>query len=218
MFKNLVLLFILTISVHLTYGQKLDKCIHMCKIKDSIEFSYTSSYNNKKLFRINKGQYFLYDDEIAYLPNGKYGNLPQEAVQYLDSIPPFKMLFWKSNFVFKEQNEYRKEIKEITKIDFALLLEKALNGDIKSFDKFLGVYDKLDGDAAEFFDGLVWGVMNYVGDNYIFKYLSSPYHKNSRIVCRYFTTEIYARIPICDKPEYCKLYFPKSFKIMNDNL
>jgi hypothetical protein len=208
---RLLFLFIVFTGLKISFGQKLDKCTHMCRLKDSLDFAYTSNYYSEKLFKINKGQFFLYDENNAYLPDGRYGNLSEEKVQYVDSLPPFKLDFKRSHFNFNKQDESRKEILEHTKIDFAIFLDKALAGDIKAFDKFLKVYYKLDGGYAEFYDELIWQVMNYVGDDYLYKYLNSNHNKSKNLIYRYVTTEIYANFPICNKLEYCSLYFSKSF-------
>jgi len=103
---RLLFLFIVFTGLKISFGQKLDKCTHMCRLKDSLDFAYTSNYYSEKLFKINKGQFFLYDENNAYLPDGRYGNLSEEKVQYVDSLPPFKLDFKRSHFNFMQIHLY----------------------------------------------------------------------------------------------------------------
>ena len=207
-----ILQFLFLALSQLANGQKIKRCNSMCMLIDTIDSAYTSNYYEKELFIIKKGDYFLYDGINAYLQNGQYGNISEEKVQYLDSVPPFKLYFNDSNFIFSRKSEIRREIKKHTKQDFTIFLQDALKGNFKSFEKFLNIYNKLDGHSAEFYDELIWQFLNFVGDNYVLAYLQSDQSKNKSLVARYFVTEIYANFPICNKIEYSRLYFPKSYE------
>lgn len=201
-----------SLNASVLFGQKNDKCIHMCKLQDSIQSFSATQIDGSELFKIRAGQFFLYNtvSELAWLPNGNNGYIDIRAVLFCDSLPPFKMIYKWSSFQMNKNNDLRIFFRENFKTDIQNLVNRILKGSIIYFDKFLSYKYKLDGHYSEEFTYLTWRIINYMGDKGLLKYLRNKSLKNHDIVTRFFYDETLNTDPICNKDEYFSANFPRS--------
>jgi len=214
--KYLLIVSLLTIKYGWLQSQNINNLSYLAKLKGNL--SYNAVINDSIIFTLTTEDTFLYDNvsHNAFINDGRFGYIPDFKVERIYGTY-FKFHYKKKDFILDNNDEAKIQSKRIG-IDLQKLLDSVIiNKNEYSFKKLFQMNKYIDGASAETFGIMVWKVINFWKDTELYNFLIMQNQNIKKEFCNYIIMT-YVTWPVQDYKTYYKMYYPKTWQIISNEV
>ena len=170
--------------------------------------------NDQVVFVVKQGQQILYNEyaHTAYIADGRNGYIPIDDLIRIDTSY-FKFNFSKTNFNLSDKNILVRLSKE-EGVDINALTQGVINKNSDSLLKLFELRYSFDASTEVYYTHF-WSLLNLWSDDELSDFISNLSFEDKKSFCSYITN-YHVTFPIENPMEYYRIFYPKTFRILND--